>query len=374
MAEVLELNDLDSLASHQLEWAALWGATPEASFFQTYDWLRIYCDHFGQGQRLRVLVVRAAGQTIGIVPLMVRSTQHSLARIRKLCYPLDDWGTVFGPIGPNPAATLHMAMRHVAQTPRDWDEIELRWVAHGTTDRGRTFGALQRVGLTPRLLPDQTSSLIDLEGSWEAYLATRKRKARQEITRQLRKVEGLPGVEFVRHRPGAFREGDGDAAWDLYQQCEEVARASWQANVKEGNTLSHPGVCDFYRDAHAAAARLGMVDLSLVRVDGRPSAFLYSYHHQGRVLGLRMGYDPSVPFPGLGTGLLLWTLRDGFARGDKWFDFGAGDEAYKQPLRTRSVETSRLTHVPRGGWKPQIVRAARWLRRRSHLPSASHAV
>ena len=80
--------------------------TSAASFFHSFDWLEIYWRHFGDGQRLRVLVVRAGGEPLGILPLVVRSERTRLGTVRTLTYPLHDWGTFYGPIGPNPTATL----------------------------------------------------------------------------------------------------------------------------------------------------------------------------------------------------------------------------------------------------------------------------
>ena len=57
MAEVLEINRLDQLEHYRMVWDSLLPTTPRASFFHTFDWLTTYWRHFGQDQRLRVLVV-----------------------------------------------------------------------------------------------------------------------------------------------------------------------------------------------------------------------------------------------------------------------------------------------------------------------------
>jgi CelD/BcsL family acetyltransferase involved in cellulose biosynthesis len=364
MARVIEIDSFDDLQHYRLWWSRLLQETSQSSFFQTYDWLEVYWRHFGKTQQLKVLVVEAAGQPIGLVPLVIRPAAHRLANVRTLGYPLDDWGTNYGPIGPNITATLTMAMRYLARSERDWDELDLRWVSHDTFDRGRTHKAITHAGLASSVGPDQTSSIVDTVGSWEGYLASRPRKVRHEIRRHLRRVEQLEGVEFIRHRPEAACRGDGDPGWDLYDECEQVAAASWQADSTDGNTLCHPAYRDFYRDAHATAARLGMVDICLLRIADQPVAFLYSYYHQGRVFGLRMGFDAAAAPPGVGTELLLLAIRDSFRRGDSSFELGPGDQPFKQRLRTRGVTHWRLRHVPDQAWKSQLVLAAGWLGQR----------
>ena len=115
----------------------------------------------------------------------------------------------------------------------------------------------------------------------------------------------------------AAREGDGDPAWDLYAMCEHVALASWQGSSTTGNTITHDRVRHFLRDAHAVAARLGMVDMNLLLADGRPAAFSYNYHFRGGLTCLRIGYDSSFRSAGFGKTLLLRSIQDSFERGDQ---------------------------------------------------------
>ncbi len=360
MAQVIEVHSLEELDHYRLLWRDLFHATPGATFFQTCEWLEVYWRHFARDQQLKVLVVELAGQAVGIVPLVVRRVPHRLATLRTISYPLDDWATTYGPIGPHQTASLMMAMGHLASRPRDWDSLELRAIADDR-DRGRTARAMSLAGLPGTRSDYQSSSMIAMQGTWEDYLATRNRKVRHEIVRQLRRADEEAQLEFVRHRPAPFGHGDGDPAWDLYDECELVASASWQAEAADGNTLCHSTFRSFYRDAHAAAARLGMVDVALARLAGRPVAFLYSYHHAGRVFGMRMGFDPSTGQSGLGMQLLLTLLRDSFARGDQSFEMGPGDQRYKYRLRTHVATTSRLVHIPDTALKGQLVRATQWL-------------
>jgi len=362
MAEVHEINDIDQLAHYRMVWDALLPATPQASFFHTLDWLAIYWRHFGRDQRLRVLVVEAAGRPIGILPLCVRTVQHHFGPVRVLGYPLDDWGMWYGPIGPNQAATMLAAMQYIRHAERDWDMIELRWNGPEGSDGGRATRAMRVAGLLTEKKPYQTTSVVDLSCGWEEFLAAKPRKYRHESRRVLRRVLDDRHAEYVNHRPAPARAGGGDPRWDLYAMCEEVAQASWQASSTNGNTLTHDRVRGFLRDAHAAAARLGMVDVNLLLVDGRPAAFGYNYQYLGRLVGLRVGYDASVPCSGLGNALLLSTVANSCRHGDRAFDLGAGPWMFKRRLRTRTEASYRLTYTPLGSWRSQAVRLARWVR------------
>lgn len=370
MADVVEINDLRSLSGQRLLWESLLAETPGVSFFNTIDWLETYWRHFGQAQKMRVLVVRSADRPVGILPLCVRRRQHRLGALRVLTYPLDNWSAFYGPIGKNRTATLLSALRHVANMPRDWDQIDLPWTAHTGWDGGRTHQALAQVGFAPQVQPYATTSVIHLNEctDWQAYLMQLPKKVRHELRRRLRRIEEHGDVRLIRHRPASRREGDGDPRWDLYDACESIASESWQAKSTSGNTLSHEKYACFYRDAHTAAARLGMVDQAVLEVAGRPIAFWCGYHMAGQVVGLRMGYRSDSLVEGAGTALLAKLIEDSIVRGDRTFDLGVGSEKYKARFRTHQIESHRITHTPTVAWRPQLVRASRWLKQRLPLP------
>jgi CelD/BcsL family acetyltransferase involved in cellulose biosynthesis len=355
MAQIIEINSLESLANYKLAWDALHAETPRASFFHTYDWLVAWYSHFGSGVDLRVLVAESDGKVLGIVPLVVRREQHHLGSERVLTFPLDDWGTWYGPIGRNQAATWALAARHLAQSPRNWDTIRLRWVDVDHSDRGRCAHSLRMAGFPTHQSAYQTSSMIDLASGWEHYLSQLDKKIRHEVRRTLRRFDDLPVVAYERHRPESIRLGDGEPRWDLFDQCSKIARSSWQSNATSGNTLCHDSFATFYRDTHQQAAKLGMLDLNLLSIDNRPVAYCYNYHFAGRVFGLRMGFDRESAPSGAGRALVLMMLRDSFARGDKSLEMGPGDQRYKSELRT-SVETNyQLAHVPRFAWRSHAI-------------------
>jgi CelD/BcsL family acetyltransferase involved in cellulose biosynthesis len=152
--------------------------------------------------------------------------------------------------------------------------------------------------------------------------------------------------------------------------CETVALASWQSSVTHGNTITHDRVREYFHAAHATAARIGMVDINLMLVDGRPVAFLYGYHCHGNVAALRTGYDASIS-GGIGSALLLKSVQDSCQRGDRTIDFGPGEREHKRRLRTRIESTYRLTYTPISSWRSQTVRWTRWAK--NHWPRRAAA-
>lgn len=363
MVEVIEVNDIEELSQYRLLWNSLFPGTPNATFFHTFDWLNTYWRHFGHNQKLRVLIVFAAGSPIGILPLCVRTEPYRLSKVRVLTYPLDNWSTWYGPIGPNPASTMLAAMQHIRRTPRDWDMIEVRWVADDATQGGKSARAMRVAGLFSEKQAYQWTSLVDVPANWDEYLANKSQSLRRQFRRTLRDYFDNGHAEYIRHRSLPATEGDGDPRWDLYAMCESVAQASWQSHVVNGNTLTHERVREYFHAAHAAAARLGMADVSVLTVHGQPAAFLYGYHYNGNVTALRTGFDAAND-GGIGSALMLQVIQDSCHRGDRTIDFGPGEREHKRRLRTRTESTYRLTYTPIDSWRSQAVRFTRWAKTR----------
>jgi CelD/BcsL family acetyltransferase involved in cellulose biosynthesis len=210
------------------------------------------------------------------------------------------------------------------------------------------------------------TSLVELPEKWSDYWRGRDSKFRKNVDRLERRMAEQGEFEFIRFRPAAAGEGQFDPRWDLYDACVTLAQRSWQGEMGDRTNLCHEEVSPFFRDAHLAAARLGAVDLNLLCCDGEPAAFMYNYHWQGVVYGLRRGFDPR--FKHLRPGMILQKLmlEDGHRRGDRCYDLGTGSHDIKEDWRT-SVRTSyRFTFFPALVLRAQLLRWNRWLRHRLH--------
>lgn len=364
MADVLEINNLEDLEPYRLAWNALLPKTPRASFFHTFEWLENFWKHFGADRQLRVLIIRSQGSVIGIVPLCVQQERYQIGTVNVLTYPLSDWGSWYGPIGPNQAACLHMALNHIQNTPRDWDMIDLRWIDSNTSQASlsRSFKTAE---LNAEITDYQSMSIIDFDDNdWESYRANLPKKWRHEIGRQGRVLEREYSVEFKRHRPLATAHGDGSANWSLFDDCLQISKQSWQANSTTGNTLCHPEVSDFISDSHETAAHLGMLDVAVLKLDGKPAAYQYNYIYRGRLYGLRMGFDRKYAKQGVGKVLMSRLIEDSFQRGDISIDMGIGDFDFKRKFRSHVDTSQRVCCYPWNAWRSQGVRLTRWVKSR----------
>lgn len=367
MPRVLEINTPEQLAPLRRDWTELLRQTAGASFFQSLEWLEVFWRHYGRQSRLRVLVVSAEDRPTGILPLIVQSEHSKVGPIRVLTFPLHDWGSFYGPIGPNPELTLSAGLEHIRNTPRDWDFLELRWQGAIGTDPFQTRHAMLANGFQGYLTQHDRSAVVDITGTWESYWSSRKGAWLRRFHHAERALAEQGEVSYMRYRPAGMDHNDGSPRWDLYDACEELARRSWQGAATDGTTLSHESIRGFLREMHEAAAAAGAVDMNLLMLDGVPVAFIYGYQYRGYVYGLRRGYDLARSRQGAGNVLLARTLHDSFERGDYVYDMGVGSLASKRYFQTRLLPILRCSHYPPSTPRTQVLRLRRWWQSR-HLP------
>lgn len=358
MARVLEVNDIEELRAFHPFWKSLLAKTPRATFFQTLEWLEIYWRHYGQGKKLRVLLIQVEGQILGIVPLVQQVENTKAGPVSVLTFPLDCWGSFFGPLGSDTAATLYAAAQYLAAGRRDWDLLDLRWI-DPEVDRGRTVSAMRCHGLSPNDLPWHSAYAVELIGSFGDYLATRSSHFRERL-RQARRLAAAEGVFGDRYRPaeGTFNSEQADLTH--YENCVEVAARSWQGSSTTGTTLSHPESAAYFRDCFLAASNLGMLDLVSLRRKEEVVAFCYNFHHGGRIQGIRMGYEPGFQRLSLGTVLMAFQIEDSFQRGDSMIDLGTQHAEVKQRWVTRALPARRVCYYSPLSMSAHVLRWGHW--------------
>lgn len=355
MLAVHEINRLRDLDALRPVWHKLLLQTPNYSFFQTLEWLEATWSHFAHRQRLRVLVVERDGEPVGIVPWCVRHEPRRVGSVRVLTYPLNDWGTFYGPIGAAPQATIRAAFQHLAATPRDWDLIDLRWVDEAA-DEFLTIGeSMREQGYDFRARPRMEVRVCRFAEGWDAYVNSRSRNWRRKMKHDVEALEKTGEVRLLRHRPPAGCDGAAPEHAEIYRTCAELAAKTWQADDKSQSTLSSPRVRDVLVRVHQAAAALGMLDANILLVGDSPVAFNYNYLAAGRTYGLRCGYDPTLGLEGCGRVLLHMMLEDSFRRGDVEYNFGPGRQPYKERFATEMRHAYTFRHFARFSLRSQLL-------------------
>jgi hypothetical protein len=351
MIAVAEMNSFDELANLRVTWKQLWQETRDASFVQSWEWLRSYWRLFGDDLKLRALVVTLAAKPIGIVPFALRPVKTKLGMANVLTWPQDDWGACHGQIGPNPAAALAAAMRHITQT-REWDAIELSGIDESRVDRGRTRNAMQSCGIQPSETDTLQYPVIQIEGSWDWFLEERGLELRMQLARAQQVLDQHGPVSFHRWRPLGGRNGETARRWDLFQTFAEIKRAT-----ERGTSQTESGLA-MLQDVHPLAVDAGAVDIATLTINGRAVACCYSYVSRGTVEVMFVGaHDPAAE---TATTVLIGNIiRDSFMRDDQRIIFRRCDGPVASAWISDSLSTVTLSHIRKLSARGQLLKLAR---------------
>jgi hypothetical protein len=310
MIGVVELNSFDDLARIRETWRDLWEATPGATFFQSWDWLRSYWRLNGEGQQLKVLLFTLRARPIGIVPLVVRPLKTPLGQTRTLTWPLQNQGAFYGAIGPNPAATLTAAFRYLTSARRDWTVIDLPHIDEFGADNGRTRNAMRNV----RLKSQQTNMVlyptVDLGDSWDCYLDELPLKNRSQYIQAEQLARQYGKLSFHRWRPEGSEVGETERRHDLFSQFRDLKQQSAKPGAESDRDLG------LLEDVHPAAVDAGVVDLCTLCVGGVPAASSYGYAMNG-TLELLYVEAPGNNGDLMHAVLMSHLIRDSFMRNDE---------------------------------------------------------
>ncbi len=128
-----------------------------------------------------------ANETIvGIVPLVIRREPTQVGSIRVLTYPLHGWGSFYSPLGACPDLTLHHALRYLANCPRDYDLLDLRWVDNRQGLGDLTQSAMQQHGFAASQNVWFDTYQVDLRTGWDAYWQSRTSHWRTNVRSNLK--------------------------------------------------------------------------------------------------------------------------------------------------------------------------------------------
>lgn len=330
----------DALEPH---WNALVEATPDATVFQTYEFLRSWWSHVGWGNELMLLVALREEGPAAILPLQM-DPRHWLGvefrtvsclgdppdsdRPRLLCEP-----------GDTELAGI-MARDLLARAPA-WDELVLAEQSmtdpfvHALRAQGAAAGLHVRLGALAR------APRVRIEGRWEDYLCGRSRALRKSLKRRRRNLDAQGHVDYRCIRA----DGSDPTPFDHYL---EVERASWKQGTGIG-ALRDAQATALYRETVTRLARACTVEFRFLRLDGRAVAATFGVTWRGVWYSLHIAHDRTLDECSPGVLLTAMELEDGFSsRHYRVFDFLSGALTNKTSWATDTVVTRDL-HVMRTG-------------------------
>ena len=326
------VSDFDRLQELSAEWTRLWKSDSEAEIFQTPEWAGAWWCSFGHTCTLCSLVVLAGDEVIGIVPLVKRNGVIGFLGTPEADYAdivcEEKWA----------GEVLAVAFKTLRESVAGWSECVLQHLSKDSRVMHHYQGLQRQLLGNLNCLPTERYQTILFQDNRDAVFSSLLGK---KHTRRLRNK--LQKAGQVRFHHLQTQQATGPYLNDFFHH--HVRR---HAAIGKRSVYAVPESCEFIRTLFAKLgpeARFGVLEL-----DGRPLAWYLGFQVNGKFLLYQHTFDldASAYTPGE---LLLWNLfeyaRDHVARE---FDFGNGDEPYKNRFANHSRETFSL-YIEPFGWK-----------------------
>lgn len=322
------VSDFDRLEQLSPHWKRLWKSDPQAEIFQTPEWAIAWWRSFGQGSALCSLVVFAADEIVGILPLLKRDGVIQFLGTPEADYAdmvcEEQWA----------AEVLVVALKTLRESITGWRECVLQHLSKDSR-------VLRHYRSLPRQLRDGFHCVPT-----ERYQTIVFRNKRDAV------LSSLMGKNHSRRRKNKLQKA-GQVRFrhlQTQQEAETYLNDFFRHHVRRHAVIGRrsafagPKSRQFVRtliERLGPAVRFGVLEL-----DGRPLAWHFGFEVNGKFLLYQHTFDLDASDYTPGE-LLLWNLfeyaKDHVARE---FDFGSGDEPYKSRFANHSRETFCLFLEP----------------------------
>ncbi len=353
------------------DWSALLARARIASVFLSWEWLRAWWRHYGDGHALRLLVARRGDTVVGILPVYLQRTRVlRFVPVRTLRFvgtggdtSPDDLDALLDPA--HEAAAARALAEYVVGKAGPWDVLLLTDMARDSAFRHALSGVAGRdrgaEGISARI------SYLVLPDSWEAYLDAQHRDRRYTLRQTRRRIEAQPGARL-------FLWEDAARLDEAIDRLVALHRLRWQERGEE-HAFSTAQYTAFHREVMHSCQANGWLRLYCLEIGGNVVAMYYFYRFRNQVHYFQGGFDPALAKLRPGLVLMGYAIQHAIGEGNRVFDMLRGEYEYKTQWAKEQRETyyhrayrwspAALAYRLRHDWLPALKKQMKDMRTRT---------
>jgi len=298
------------------DWERLFADDPEATPFTSPGWARAWVSHWSGSGRPWIVLVRDAGEPVGIAPLVIgrRGPFRVLSELGRP--PGNYWDVIARP--SERAAVASAVAREIGRRSSEWDALVLGCLPPSSvTGRALDSGRLRVHRRQPVAYPG-----IELPETFEEYLRALPRNRRTNLRRHLRRLD---------EGPLACREvGDPEQLDASIDRWQDLRVRWWDARGRRLDPEHRaPRFRLFMRDAMRLLVPAGLAAVWEFRQGEEVVGVQINLLDKRRFYWWLGGYDPEFAQLGLGKTAVGEGIRSSIAAGRTYYDFMVGAEPYK---------------------------------------------
>jgi CelD/BcsL family acetyltransferase involved in cellulose biosynthesis len=298
--------------------------------YASYDWCRIWWQHYGTDRDLRLFIFRQGTRLVGLVPMFIERTWLGPVAIRIAKRVSSDFTTAIFSLPVSPEWS-ERAFRELIEILIEREKCDAIWFGF-LPDEDPCLESLRTLcdssahgpAVLSRDAPAGEHIFFHLPGNFEAYIASLNKRARQNYRRQLKHLKTTFEVEQSivsdpADAPGAFFE------------FQALHTTQWKAEGKPGHFGDWPHSDAFNLDMVKQLSELGRFRMFRLSANGNVVAMQYAFTFGGncywRLPARAIGND--MDRFGLGTLGLMQLLEQMSREGIRRIEAGTGGHGYK---------------------------------------------
>jgi CelD/BcsL family acetyltransferase involved in cellulose biosynthesis len=312
------------------QWRELLARDPNRHVFSTPEWNRVWWEEFGSNKDLFLLTMARAEDVVAVVPLY-RKTEGDRKILRFMGgIDLTDY---LGPI------CSEADREEVADALLEWlMTTDVEWNEFDAHNMPVPFGFAEFLvdradwrGLDFSLEQEETSAVLLLPESWEAYLERLKSKDRHELKRKRRRIEREHPDAMIRRTTDETLEADLKLFVEMHRGTEGL----------KGHFM-RPEIATFFERVARAFAPIGWLRMDFLEIGDRAIASSFGFELDDRFYLYNSAYEPDFGRLSPGFVLVSELVKGTIASNLRVFDFLRGPERYKYQLGSQAVPLNNL--------------------------------
>ena len=321
-------------------WEPLRAVTPDATPWQSWDFLSGWWRSQRPARRLCLVVVAAAGTPTLILPLQISRASRVVALrwVEPVGMPDDVHRPRLG-IGPLDRDAYRAALDRLWRERQHWDGLRIveRRAEEADVEILREFAAER--GASVRMEPLHPCPHLALETDWARYITSRSGRLRKNLRAARRRLDAR-GPWSLHRFESVVEVQEGFAL------LMQVQGRSWKAPEGFGLSLSD-AYRRFYEEYALRMAERGSARILVLRSGARPVAATLAFTEGDTYYSAMIAHD--AEFDACSPGTLLEALElEGLMaeRRFRRYDFLGAHLTNKRRWTTTAIDTYQLTVLP----------------------------
>lgn len=347
--KIVRVSDYDEFKGSKEEWGALLSRSGTSNIFLTYEWIDACIRHFLKGRGLLILKVLDADRLIGIAPLMIKRSRYLGFPVKTVSFI----GTLISDrmdfiVDGDKRKIMGLVLDYLMHIEREWDFIDLREIPDDTGTMDAVKEWLRNRKGTNILGPSSKAFFVDFGGQQAVALSQIFSKKFHKEYRQAKNKGTDLDLKFERYTNETII-----GAERFFSEICAIEGNSWQGRARKG-IFSKEDNKSFHGEIFDRFSKNRWIDLSILRLDGKPIAYKYDYLYRQRLYSYNQSFDEKYSHLSPGTMLMMWALKDSAEKGISEFDFLKGEEKWKAAL-TQSFKVHDRIRISGNAFYPRCL-------------------